>query len=388
MGSTQTPGKLGEKNKKIIVDLIKREGPMSRADIARRISMSFPAVSSNVQYLLDHHYIYESGQGQNDMGRKSMLLTFNAKKGYVMGIDLGRSSSSLLIADLLGESVYHISKVVDIHRRSSNIIEHLDKLINNSLKKSNIDLQEILSIGIGIPGVLDKKTGKMILVPFVEEWNKFDLLQELKKRYSCPITIENSVNMGALGEKWKGCGQPHKHIVYFNYSIGIGSSLILNNDLYVGNDGAAGEVGYSVPGYAFVRSGYKEAGVMEELICGQALDDKVKAMGIEPRSLKELFEFKGDRYEEIKQAILQEIYEKFFILLVSVSAMINPSAIILSGKIGMNIGKLLVGKWAAALKDHVPFPPELIVSEIGSYANVCGALRYAMQHIADDLSAG
>jgi len=384
---SSTPENWGDKNKKLIVDLLKEKGPLSRAQISRRTGMSSPAVSSNVQFLLDHDYIYEAGVGNNSMGRKSMLLSFNASKGYVIGLDLGRSSISLVLANLLGGAIYKISKEVDIHRGRFNLIDHLDVLIRNALKKNGIEENTLLAICIGIPGVLDKATGKMILIPFAGDWTEFNILEGLQQKYRCPIAVENSVNLGALGEKRHGCGIPFQNIIYINYSIGIGSALILNNTLYTGSDGVAGEIGYAIPSPLYMRSSFKEEGALEEIISGKALDERVKAMDIGVNSLRELFESDSPKYAVVKQDILHEREDLFFVILLASISVINPSVVILSGRIGINIGRLLKDTWEKSLSAHFRFPPRLLISKSGSLANVLGAVWFALSKIEDELCA-
>lgn len=382
-----TPETWGDKNKKLIVELLKSEGALSRAEISRRTSMSFPAVSSNVQFLLDHGYIKESGTGNNTLGRKAMLLSFNAEKGVVIGLDLGRSSTSLILSNLLGEALYKVSKDVDIHHGRLNIIDHLDNLIANALVKNDISKKDLLCIGIGIPGVIDNETGSIMLAPFAENWSNYNLVEGLQARYSCPIRFENSVNLGALGEKWKGVGVPYSNIFCINYSIGIGSALILNNELFTGSNGIAGEIGYSIPTPSHIRQTYAEEGALEELISGRALDERVKSMQIGCNSLKELFESNHGEHDAIKQEIIEEIKNLFFVILLASVSIINPDVVILSGRIGINIGRLLLSDWEKALAAHVKYPPKLVISESGSLANVYGAVRFALAHVEDDLCA-
>lgn len=382
-----TPESWGDKNKKLLIDLIKNNGPISRAELSRRTGMSFPAVSSNVNYLLENGYIFESGTGNNSMGRKSMLLSFNANKGYVVGLDLGRSSVSLILSDLLGEALYTISKNIDIHHGKFNIIEYLDNLIQNALLKNNINKDLLIAIGIGIPGVIDNNTGRMILAPFAGKWSNYNIVEGLRSQYSCPIVFENSVNLGALGEKWKGLGVDHANFIYINYSVGIGSALILNDKLFTGTNGIAGEIGYSIPSPSHIRSSFYEEGALEALISGRALDEKVKALKIGFYSLKELFESSDTEYNSIRNVILEEIRDTFFVILLASISVINPSLVILSGRIGINIGRLLKDEWEKALQVHVSFPPQLLVSEIGSLANVNGAVRLALSNVEDELSA-
>lgn len=383
MKKSQTPELLGISNKKVIINILKKEGPLSRAEISRKIGMSFPAVSSNIAYLLDNEYIKEVGEGNNAMGRKSTLIDFNAKKGYVLGIDLGRYQFRLMIADLLGNPISVFSNKVESKTIKNDLITQLKTFINESLESVNINLNDIISVGIGIPGVLDKKSGYIILAPYAEEWQKLNIMQEMKNLFKCPIAIDNSVNYGSVGEKWNGCGKSFSNIVYINYGIGIGSALIINDELFAGSNGTAGEIGYLATSSKFIRNQYKEIGILEENLSGAAIDRKIKDAKIGVNSFKEIFNANNEAAKALIANIFEDIEKNFAIILINISAILNPEAIILSGAIGINIGKRMVSKWNDVLASNLPYPPKLLISDIDNKANVYGAVIYALKCIED-----
>ena len=94
-----TPVTLGENNRKILLDYVRKNGPVSRADLHRNLNMSAPTVSTNVKKLLDTGFLLEAGEADNTIGRKATLVTFNEKRAYVAGVDIGRSQLRISIAD-------------------------------------------------------------------------------------------------------------------------------------------------------------------------------------------------------------------------------------------------------------------------------------------------
>ena len=77
------PGDLGEANRMLILNRLRLNGSMSKADLARELGMSFPAISANVKILIEQGRVKESGEGDNSLGRKSTLLSFNEEMGVV-----------------------------------------------------------------------------------------------------------------------------------------------------------------------------------------------------------------------------------------------------------------------------------------------------------------
>lgn len=371
---------MAKENRKVILSTLKSSGPLSRAEISRKVGLSFPSVSSNVNFLIDEGYVREVGEGNNALGRKSTLLEFNAKKGCVLGIDLGRYKVNMAIADLLGNTDFFLSREIKNH---GVIVPSLREIIEEGLTRSSIDLQNVCSICIGTPGVINDNEDRIILAPFAEELSKDRILKEVKKYFDCPVTIENSVNLGAIGEKWKGCGVGYKNIIYINYGIGIGSALILNNNLYTGTNGIAGEIGFLPISPDSVYHKYNDAGALEELISGHSLDDKVTKSQLGILSMKELFSLKTTESQILQDQILKDIKKYFGVVLLNITSILNPQVIILSGGIGINIGKLLISEWEETLKTNIPFIPKILISEIDSKANVYGAIRYALRNIED-----
>ena len=371
---------IAEKNKKLIVDTLKSSGPLSRAEISRKVGLSFPAVSSNVGYLIGEGYVSEIGEGNNALGRKSTLLEFNAKREYVLGIDLGRYKINMAAADLLGNTEFFLSEEI---RSQGGIMASLRDIIDRGLAQSTIDIQRIRSICIGTPGVVSGSEDKILLAPFAEALNKSSILGEVRRHFDCPITIENSVNLGAIGEKWKGCGSGYRNIVYINYGIGIGSALILDDRLYTGANGIAGEIGFMAVSPESVVQQHEDFGSLEERISGHSLDSRIAKSGLNISSLKELFSSDTPEARLLQEQIVHTIEQYFGVVLLNVVSLINPQAIILSGGIGINIGRLLVSKWKDVIKASVPFTPEILVSEMDSRANVYGAIRCALKNMED-----
>lgn len=383
MTSTLTSRNLAVRNRKAIIELLRNEGPLSKADITRILKLSFPAVSSNVDYLIKNNYIREVGEGNNVMGRKSTLLEFNAKYGYVIGIDLGRSLIRLKVSDLMGNSVDTFTSYVKRRNNGNNLVKQLNMLIDEAIAKCNISMSDIMCVGVGTPGILDRETGKIIVAPYATGWSDINIIGIFDGIFDCPVVFENSVNLGAIGEMWRGCGRNYRNLVYIDYSIGIGSAIIINGNLYTGKNGASGEIAFAVVSPEFILKEYEAEGSLEQLISGNSIDTYIQELNIGANSLKELFELNTPEAVKIRESIVDKIEKYFGVVLTNITSIMNPEALILSGGIGINVGKLLIPKWEEMLRNNLPFVPDLICSQMGSEVNVYGAVRYALENIKD-----
>jgi len=201
-------GTIAEHNKKLILDTLRFNGNMSRADLSRHLEMSFPAVSSNAKGLLDGNYIMEIGAGDNVLGRKSTLLSFNAERGYIIGVDLGRFRVRMMLADLLGNEVLSAeiknSTNDTINGDGKKSIALIKDFATDILKKSGKTKDDILCIVIGMPGII--KDGASYLAPYTEKYFAQDMIDVLQDTFEADVILENCFNLVAVGEQWKGAG--------------------------------------------------------------------------------------------------------------------------------------------------------------------------------------
>ncbi|MGH2318411.1 ROK family protein [Planococcus sp. SE5232] len=274
-----------EGNKSLVLKKIINHSPISRAAVAQEVGLNKGTVSSLVNDLLDDQLIYESGPGKSSGGRRPVMLLFNEKAGYSIGIDIGVNYLLGVLTDLNGniciekEVTFKNLSYEEIEKQLFNTIDHLTESAPPSP-------HGIIGIGVGVPGIVDNN-GEILLAPNLK-WKNLNLKLVLENRYQLPIIIENEANAGAYGEKRFGAGKDSEHIIYVSAGIGIGVGLILNGALYKGSNGFSGELGHmtiQVNGPT-CRCGNK--GCWELFASEQALLTAAEKMNIFSHSGKEL----------------------------------------------------------------------------------------------------
>ncbi|SFQ36334.1 xylose repressor, XylR [Psychrobacillus psychrotolerans] len=228
-------------NKSLVLDKIKYNSPISRASVASQVGLNKGTVSSLVNDLLEEHLIYESGPGESSGGRRPVMLLFNEKAGYSIGIDLGVNYLLGVLTDLNGN--IHTEKQITFKNLNYEEIEiKLFETIEYLLKSTPESPHGVIGIGVGVPGIVDKDDN-ILLAPNLN-WRNINLKEVLEERYNIPIIIENEANAGAYGEKNFGAGKDFENVIYVSAGIGIGVGLILNDSLYKGSNGFSGELGH------------------------------------------------------------------------------------------------------------------------------------------------
>jgi len=375
-------GTIAEHNKNLILDALRFNGNMSRADLSRHLEMSFPAISSNAKGLLDENYIKEIGAGDNLLGRKSTLLSFNAERGFIIGVDLGRFRVRMVLADLLGNEVLSAEIKNSANDTTSgdgkNSIDLIKGFAMDILKKSGKTKDDILCIVIGIPGVI--RDGKSYLAPYTENYFAQDMIEMLQDAFEADVILENCVNLGAIGEQWKGAGRNCKDITYIAYGVGLGSAHIIDGTLYKGANGSAGEIGFMVTDPIHISNQYDEVGSLEQMLSISKIEHYLKSGNFNEDIVKLIQNYKtgDDMYAKL---MLEEIAVNFCIMLVNLVSILNPEIVIIAGGLGHNIGKLFLKQWQKTLANHAPFPPELVLSNLNHTETMLGAVMKGIEHV-------
>ncbi len=372
-----TPERIGEINRKLILDCVRKNGPISRADLHRTLNMSFPTISTNVKKLLQSGYLVEAGDGDNNLGRKSTLLQFNAERAYVVGVDVGRSQLRVILADLDGNEAIYLNEPYAASEDDS-LRTTLNQLIAQAIARAGITPEKVLYIAVGIPGIADMKTGRLIAAPFIRMPNLKQIEESLRAAYpNADILFENSVNFGAVAEKWKGAAHNFRDIVYISYGVGIGAAVILNGELYHGRNGASGEIGYMVPGVENMRENNESQGVLESMISGRHIGELLKARGTDV--------FPGLSLEEaLQDDVLRRIADLTAIALINLTAVIDEEVIIVGGGLGGFLGQLFIPYWKELLGRHLPYVPEILCSGLTGRAGAMGAVAVAIRKVNDN----
>nr|WGE01508.1 ROK family protein [Bacillus velezensis] len=228
-------------NQKLLLNEILKNSPISRAKLSEMTGLNKSTVSSQVNTLMKENLVFEIGQGQSSGGRRPVMLVFNKKAGYSVGIDVGVDYVNGILTDLEG------TIVLDQHHRlecnSPEITKDiLIEMIHHFITHMPQSPYGLIGIGICVPGLIDKNQ-KIVFTPN-SNWRDIDLKSFIREKFNVPVFIENEANAGAYGEKVFGAAKNHDNMIYASIGTGIGIGVIINNHLYRGVGGFSGEMGH------------------------------------------------------------------------------------------------------------------------------------------------
>jgi predicted NBD/HSP70 family sugar kinase len=228
-------------NRRIMLNLIRRHQPISRADLARYSGLQRSTVSSISEQLIAERWITEGANGHTLRGRRPRFLLLNKERIGIIGINIRPATTTIGFANLDAEFLAQesIATAQDPDKFVADVIPRLRKLMRT---RPDITCE---GIGVSLPGRVDLHTQRLAFAPNLG-WRDFDLKVRLEKALSLPVELENAANSCALAEFWFG---QHaigvRNLVAVTVSEGIGTGLILNHQLVQGCTGRAGEFGHT-----------------------------------------------------------------------------------------------------------------------------------------------
>lgn len=228
-----------------ILEVIRKNGPISRTDISKITELNIVTVSNYVSHYIKSGLVIEGELDESTGGRKPVLVELNPKAGYIVGVGLNMFNMVGVLVDL------EINVITEIKRErapenSEIVVQQMVDLAAEMIEQSEVDKTKIVGVGVGIPGIIDER-GRTIRWPQSLGEKDLSVCLSIKdtfeKRLNVPTFVENDANAAVLGEKWLGLDRDVKDLVYMFSGVGVG--IIVNGEIYRGVTGAAGELGIS-----------------------------------------------------------------------------------------------------------------------------------------------
>jgi predicted NBD/HSP70 family sugar kinase len=228
-------------NRRIVLNLIRRHEPISRADLARHSGLQRSTVSVIAEQLIAERWVTEGANGHSVRGRRPRFLHLNKERVGIIGINIRPAWTMVAFADLNAQFMAQESLPTtrDPKKFVADLIPRLRNLIRT---RPELTCE---GIGVSLPGRVDLETKRLVFAPNLG-WGDFDLKTPLEDAIGLPVELENAANSCALAEIWFGKhAEGLRNLVAVTVSEGIGCGLILNHQLVQGSTGIAGEFGHT-----------------------------------------------------------------------------------------------------------------------------------------------
>ncbi len=359
-----------QSNLTLVFNLINENQPVSRASIAHATGLSPTTVSSLVDELISEDMVEETGMGKlSGSGRKPVLLAVKAHGGCVVAVEMREKSIELEVFNLAGESVAFTSREVSDY-------ENIGKIISDSVSETVNGFGRLLGICIGVPGVIDRKTKRVMstLIPIKQDNDFFRVLCD-----SFPdvkIKLGNESSYCAYIEKAESKKEIHS-LVYIDINVGIGAGIILEDRIFTGAFGNAGEFGHVSVDINGKKCKCGNRGCLEALAGVPAICQAVGVSGID----------EIDCNDDETMEKLSDICKYIASGVNNIINMINPEVVVIGGDI-TGLGKRFLNRIREELY-FIRLKPDmesfsLEFSDIKGNPVTRGAGRYLLDKIFED----
>ncbi|MBK3545027.1 ROK family transcriptional regulator [Streptomyces rubiginosohelvolus] len=393
-GTPGTPRVLRAMNDRAALDLLLEHGPLSRTRVGKLTGLSKPTASQLLARLEAAGLVVATGTSEGRPGPNAQLYTVNPRAAHVAGLDVNGQRIVAAVADVTGATVGQF-ELATPGRRADSVVRQVADALDGAVKDAGLTRADVHRVVIGTPGAFDPGTGRLRYASHLPGWHSPTLLDELAAFLPMPVEYENDVNLVAVAEQRLGAARGHEDFVLLWNEEGLGAALVINGRLHRGFTGGAGEVGFlPVPGTPLVRQVVKaNSGGFQELAGAQAVPRLAKALGIDTpqqpyaKVAAELLARAAAAYEEDEALteLLRQYAQRLATGLASVTAVLDPGLIVLSGGAVAAGGEILRSLIQSELAELAASRPRLVVGEIDRTPVLRGALERALADTRDEV---
>lgn len=385
-------------NRRVILQLIRQNHSISRAELVKLTGLAAPTISRIVDRLVSVEKLANyGGVGHSNGGRPPVIVEFNSKGRYVLGVDLGATSIRGVLADLDAEIVMEVQLPTGKEDGYDAIVNNLVTVVNRLLSSRSLDPDSVIGLGVGVPGLLDK--GKEV-VKFSPDfgWRNVNFKEDLEARIAIPLFLENSTRLMALGEKGYGQGKDLGNFIVVNVGWGIAAGIVVEGQVIDGGGGFSGEFGHmTIEPKSEVVCDCGRKGCLEALASGHSigftarknLPDTSALMQmsggkIESVDSKMVFEAfrQGDEYAK---QICMDAIQSLSVGISNLIHLLDPSHVFIGGGVSQN-GDLFWKTLNTAIREKVLLPNrevKILPTEFKEYATVIGSIAMVLDTVLE-----
>jgi len=370
------PALLRALNERTVLDVVRADGPISRAEVARRTGISRPTVSLVLRSLLEDGLVRETAHDPDRPHFGAVYYETDPDAAVALGIDFGSRVVRVALCDLAGE----VRAREEIRSRGSveERIAVLAGSVRSLLRLGKIPGDLLENAVVALPAVVSPIDGR-VSAPDLPGLEAADLREQMEQALRVPVTLENDVNLAAVAEQRRGLAQDVADFAFLLVGAGLGAALMLDRKLHRGHNGNAGELDA-------VRNGRTDdvdpcAASLSQLAAELAAKRRTELQP--PFDVRELVAAAGAG-DPVGVAVVEEAARRIALHVLPLAATLDLPLVVLGGSVGANAA--LLEPVRRHLDDWLPFPsPRVEVSALGEAAVIEGALATGIDAVHERL---
>ena len=235
-------------NRSAILKLLNDRGAMSRKDIASALGLTPATVTLICTELLSLGLLVEKGEVAGEekrVGRRKILIDINYQYGYVLSLSIEPDDTSITITDLSGSVLAARLLKTDGEQDPEQFLKHVADESKVLMWENNVPKESVLGVGVSVPGTVRRETG--VSLHAYRIWNKPVPVGKILGKYlDYPVIVENNVKAFAEGELIYGSGRQMENLLFIKWGPGVGSAIIIHNQIYDGENTKTAEIGHYI----------------------------------------------------------------------------------------------------------------------------------------------
>jgi predicted NBD/HSP70 family sugar kinase len=241
---------ISDLNNRLVLQAVRVAQPTFRAEVSRQTGLKPATVTSIVNSLIERQLLRETASplpadttGQR-FGRPPLMLEINRDGKRILAIDLEPDHIRVGLADLLADMQVYREQPIDRFDNPDVILREVLQLCRTVL--GTFPRKNLLGVGVSLPGLIDRQNGILLSSTNMPKWRNVPVATILQKELRAPVRVERAVHLAALYEMWSHPEHQNRKVLVISLRTGIGASLLLDGQLYVGAHGLDGEIGHTI----------------------------------------------------------------------------------------------------------------------------------------------
>ncbi len=298
---------------------------------------------------------------------------------YCFAADLGGTKLAAAVADARGRIVAELTEPTD-RRGGVHVAEQIGACADKLAQAAGLEVTRARHVMVGIPGAVDPRSGRVSLTPNIAGLEDFDILGYLRERFGPEAAIENDVNLAMLGEQALGCARQCRNAAFLSLGTGAGLGLLIDNKLYRGASGSAGEIADLPIGRDPASQLPAVANAFELEVGSVAIVDRYRRHGgAAAVTVRDIFRLLGEG-DPVAASVLDTTARWVALAVVTLQSLLDLELIVFGGSIGVR--PELYARVQRSLPVLFSRGINIAPSELGDRAGLIGAVCAATQALS------
>lgn len=365
-----------------VLDLLRLSDGLTRAEVGSHTGLSRSTVSSLLNELLERQLVHEAPDAARAAGgRPPAVLRLEPGAAAAVGIDVGKTHVRVVVVDLaLGVLAEDLQRL-DVPEHPQETLDLVVTTVARLLAASGTSPEDLLGAGLGLPGPVDRATGRLGSATILPGWVGLAPAAELAERLGCSVVVENDANLGALAESLHGAGRGSQVLAYVKVATGVGAGLVVDGRLFRGASGTAGEIGHTTLSNSGPVCRCGNRGCLEQLAGAPALLAQMHEAGVELDGTGALLRLAHEGHAGARR-VLADAGAHLGLAVANLVTLLDADRVVIGGEIGA-AEELLVGPLRYAARSAAVTTAgrsiDIVAAQLGERAEALGGAALVLR---------